>query len=188
MDHPFFASMHASAHHGALLPFPQVRAAMDHPFFASMQMRAPFQLAQRPVDAATIDFEGTDIRVPQVRKKIVSEIRRYSRGGGGSGGSSCGAAVADGAAQDGADAGSAGEGSGVDGVASSSEGAFEAEASASFRISASAPSVAAAEGGGVEMAGATTTPAGSETEAVGSPGGAVSVDAKREDGPKRLRR
>jgi hypothetical protein len=156
---------------------------MDHPFFASMQMRAPFQLAQRPVDAATIDFEGTDIRVPQVRKKIVSEIRRYSRGGGGSGGSSCGAAVADGAAQDGADAGS-----GVDGVASSSEGAFEAEASASFRISASAPSVAAAEGGGVEMAGATTTPAGSETEAVGSPGGAVSVDAKREDGPKRLRR
>ena len=159
---------------------------MDHPFFASMQMRAPFQLAQRPVDAATIDFEGTDIRVPQVRKKIVSEIRRYSRGGGGSGGNSCDAAVADGAAQDGADAGSAGQGSGVDGVASSSEGAFEA--SASFRISASAPSVAAAEGGGVEMAGATTTPAGSETEAVGSPGGAVSVDANREDGPKRLRR
>ena len=160
---------------------------MDHPFFASMQMRAPFQLAQRPVDAATIDFEGTDIRVPQVRKKIVSEIRRYSRGGGGSGGSSCGAAVADGATQDGADAGSAGEGSGVDGVTSSSEGVFEAEASASFRISASAPS-AAAEGGGVEMAEATTTPAGSDTEAVGSPGGAVSVDANREDGPKRLRR
>jgi hypothetical protein len=48
--------------------------------------------------------------------------------------------------------------------------------------------LAAAEGGGVEMAGATTTPAGSETEAVGSPGGAVSVDANREDGPKRLRR
>ena len=38
------------AHYGALLPFPQVRAAMDHPFFAPMQMRAPFQLAQRPVD------------------------------------------------------------------------------------------------------------------------------------------
>ena len=50
-------------------------------------MRSPQVLAIRPVDAATIDFEGTDIRVPQVRKKIASEIRLYSeRRGGGDGG------------------------------------------------------------------------------------------------------
>jgi len=64
-----------------------VRAAMDHAFFEGMQMRSPQVLAIRPVDAATIDFEGTDIRVPQVRKKIASEIRLYSeRRGGGDGG------------------------------------------------------------------------------------------------------
>ena len=57
-------------------------------------------LEVRPVDAATIDFEHAENKIPQVRKKILAEIKHYARtrpvggandagssGGGGGGGS-----------------------------------------------------------------------------------------------------
>ena len=35
-------------------------------------------LEVRPVDAATIDFEHAENKIPQVRKKIVQEIKHYA--------------------------------------------------------------------------------------------------------------
>ena len=76
-----------------------VRAAMEHAFFEGMQQRASEELALRPVDAATIDFETTDIRVPQVRKKIANEIKLYAerRGAAGVGVGGCGGSSSEGA-------------------------------------------------------------------------------------------
>ncbi|KAL1529995.1 hypothetical protein AB1Y20_000921 [Prymnesium parvum] len=56
-----------------------VANALAHPFLDSLANHAPGLLAAKPVDAATIDFEHTDIKLPQVRRKILDEIHYYSQ-------------------------------------------------------------------------------------------------------------
>mmetsp|Transcript_75757 Transcript_75757/g.209037 ORF Transcript_75757/g.209037 Transcript_75757/m.209037 type:complete len:142 (-) Transcript_75757:639-1064(-) len=53
--------------------------ALSHPFFDGMAMHAPQLVASKPVDAATIDFEHSEIKLPQVRRKILDEIRYYTQ-------------------------------------------------------------------------------------------------------------
>ena len=76
-----------------------VTAAMDHSFFSTMQTRCERSLSVQPVDAATIDFEHAENKIPHVRKKILQEIKHYamhrsvsasggSNGGGGQGSTS----------------------------------------------------------------------------------------------------
>ena len=73
-----------------------VSAAMGHPFFASMPTRCDQDLlGVKPVDAATIDFEHAENKIPHVRRKILQEIRHYAcrrprglDGGGGAASSS----------------------------------------------------------------------------------------------------
>jgi len=57
---------------------PSVREAMDHPFFDGMATRCDPVLATRPVDAATIDFEHAENKLPQVRRKILGEVKHYA--------------------------------------------------------------------------------------------------------------
>ena len=57
---------------------PSVAAAMDHAFFDGMATRCERTLAVKPVDAATIDFEHAENKIPQVRRKIVQEIKHYA--------------------------------------------------------------------------------------------------------------
>lgn len=51
---------------------PSVREAMDHPFFDGMATRCDPVLATRPVDAATIDFEHAENKLPQVSARILA--------------------------------------------------------------------------------------------------------------------
>lgn len=44
-----------------------VNEALEHPFFESMGTRVPTLLAAKPVDAATIDFEHKETKLPQAR-------------------------------------------------------------------------------------------------------------------------
>ena len=55
-----------------------VTAAMDHSFFSTMQTRCERSLSVQPVDAATIDFEHAENKIPHVRKKILQEIKHYA--------------------------------------------------------------------------------------------------------------
>ena len=43
-----------------------VTDALGHSFFDGMAMQAPQLVASKPVDAATIDFEHSEIKLPQV--------------------------------------------------------------------------------------------------------------------------
>jgi len=56
-----------------------VADAVAHPFFEGMVMQAPQLVASKPVDTATIDFEHSEIKLPQVRRKILDEIRYYTQ-------------------------------------------------------------------------------------------------------------
>ena len=122
-----------------------VSAAMEHAFFASMPTRCDQVLdGVKHVEAATIDFEHAENKIPQVRKKILQEIRHYATRRPGAAAAAAAAAAAGAAAASSSDSVlPGGATSAAAGTSSSSSSSTTTAAAATATATATAATAAA---------------------------------------------